>query len=65
MSVMKQIRKTFDVSQTEFARIIGVSQAAVSRWEVHSIVPRTETFNRIHSAARRRRLPWRKSWPKL
>lgn len=66
MNAVKYIRtRIFKVEQAPFARIAGVSQPTVSRWEMESNAKSDPTLGdveRIRSEAERRGLPWSDSW---
>lgn len=58
MSTIRHIRKTvFNVSQSEFAAIAGVTQATVSRWE-NGVSPSLDEMKAIRDAALSRDLAW-------
>lgn len=60
MSVIRSIRtEVFRVSQAEMARIAGVTQPTVSRWEAGLISPNLDEITLIRAAAKQRRLKWR------
>lgn len=62
MSSIGHIRKNiFRVSQTEMARIAGVSQATISRWE-NGVSPSQDDMARIRSEALNRDIPWNDRW---
>lgn len=62
MNAIKHIRvKVFKVRQDEFARLAGVTQATVSRWE-RGTPPSLEELSRIREAASERRLLLRDKW---
>jgi len=46
---IKQLRKDKDITQSDLARIMGVSQQAVARWEVNRSEPDNETMRRLAS----------------
>jgi len=52
----------FRASQVEMARIAGVSQATVSRWEGGTQTPLSTALERIRAYARRRSIPWDDAW---
>lgn len=57
MNPLRHIRKNlFGVTQQEFARIAGVRQSTVSRWETGDGAPTLEEMSRIRSAAKVRKL---------
>lgn len=57
MSNFRQIRKDlFQVSQSEFGEIAGVTQATVSRWEAGISTPNLAELARIREAANQRGL---------
>lgn len=63
MNVWQRIRvNAFGVSQPEMARIAGVTQSTVSRWESGTHVPLLRVFAKIRSEAKRRRIKWDDSW---
>lgn len=55
-------RNVFRVSQYEMARIAGVSQATVSKWEAGVQVPLSTAFANIRREARQRAIPWDDRW---
>lgn len=59
MNAIKHIRcKLFGVTQEEMAKIAGVRQATISRWEAGLTDPSLRHMRRIRSEARKRRLAW-------
>jgi len=63
MNTMHHIRtKVFRVSQGEMARIAGVSQSTVSKWESGIQTPMSSAFAHIRREARRRAVPWDDKW---
>ncbi len=46
-SEIKRIRINSLLSQTEFAKIIGVSFSTVNRWENNKVTPNFKTIKRI------------------
>lgn len=63
MNVMLHIRvNLFDVSQPEMARIAGVHQSTVSRWESGTHMPLLRVFAKIRSEAIKRRIRWDDRW---
>lgn len=62
MNAIRHIRKTiFKATQAEFAALIGVSQATVSRWE-SGVSPSLGEMAAIRTAAVSRGIDWRDSW---
>ena len=60
---MIHLRKNvFRASQLEMARIAGVTQATVSRWESGTQVPLSTALRRIRAYAKRRAIPWDDAW---
>jgi transcriptional regulator with XRE-family HTH domain len=58
MNPICYIRKNvFGLKQATFAKMIGVGQASVSRWE-HGGVPTLTEMATIRNAAKARNLPW-------
>lgn len=52
MNALKHIRKNlFKLNQQEFAKVAGVQQSTVSRWENGSGVPTLEEMQLIRDAA--------------
>ncbi len=51
MSEVRSIRKRLDLSQTAFAKLIGVTQATVSRWEAGKEEPDTLRLAGIRAIA--------------
>lgn len=52
MNAITYIRKkVFALTQQEFARIAGVQQSMVSRWENGASAPTLDEMNRIRAAA--------------
>lgn len=45
--MIRRVRRTADLSQAELARLIGVDQSTVARWENRLAQPRVDTFQRI------------------
>lgn len=63
MSVIARIRKdVFRCDQAPFARIAGVSQGTVSRWEQGRSEPTRQQLARIRDEALTRGLLWSDSW---
>lgn len=63
MSVMRNIRRNvFSATQAEMARIAGVGQATVSRWESGEQEPNRDELERIRSAATARGIEWKDEW---
>lgn len=63
MNVMRRIREhIFGVSQNEMARIVGVNQSTVSRWESGTHMPLSPQLAKIRREAKRRSLLWDDSW---
>lgn len=63
MSTMHFIRtKIFKVNQIEFAAIVGVGQATISRWDQGKTSPDLANLQRIRAAAAQRGIPWDHSW---
>lgn len=55
---MKHIRtKVFEVTQSEFAALAGVTQASVSRWE-KGVAPSLDEMRAIRQAAEDRGISW-------
>lgn len=54
-------KKVFGTTQQEFARIAGVQQSMVSRWENDAAAPTLDEMHRIREAAGTRKLKrkWR------
>jgi DNA-binding transcriptional regulator YiaG len=55
-------KKVFRASQVEMARIAGVSQATISRWEDGTQTPLSTALERIRAYAKRRGIPWNDAW---
>lgn len=63
MNAMARIRhKVFGVSQHEMARIAGVSQATISKWEAGTQVPLITALKNIRQSAIRDCKPWDDKW---
>ncbi|HHX67946.1 MAG TPA: helix-turn-helix domain-containing protein [Gallicola sp.] len=45
---IKQLREAMFVSQSEFARILGVSVVSVNRWETGKFEPTIKTKRRLN-----------------
>jgi predicted transcriptional regulator len=59
MIPLKHIRKNlFDISQTAFGEIAGVTQATVSRWEAGELEPSRDEMSKIRDEAAKRGLQW-------
>lgn len=59
MSTIKFIRKSvFGVRQDEFAKIAGVHQGTVSKWENESLSPDYNSLKLIRLEAKGRGLEW-------
>lgn len=62
MSPIRHIRREiFKVTQTEFASLVGVTQATISRWE-GGVAPSLDDMQRIRDAAAKRKIRWRDDW---
>ena len=62
MSPIRHIRRNvFKVTQSEFAALVGVAQATVSRWE-KGVAPSLDDMQAIRSAASERKIRWRDEW---
>ena len=55
-------RHVLQVTQTEMARLTGVRQATVSRWESGELEPSLDQMQRIRAEAIRREVPWDDRW---
>ncbi|NEU14632.1 helix-turn-helix domain-containing protein [Methylobacterium sp. BTF04] len=63
MKPLAHIRKNvLDLSQAEFARIAGVSQGTVSRWEKGELSPSLPELLLIRAAAKARSPNWDDCW---
>lgn len=63
MRPIEKIRKNvFGATQAEFARIAGVVQATVSRWESGESSPTLEQLELISAEAIARGLDWDSDW---
>jgi DNA-binding transcriptional regulator YiaG len=63
MNPMLHLRKNvFRASQIEMARIAGVSQPTVSKWEAGIQTPLSTAYKRIRAYAKRRGIPWNDAW---
>lgn len=54
-------RNIFRIGQIEMAKIAGVSQATISRWE-KNVCPASGAMARIRDEAVRRAIPWDDRW---
>ena len=48
-----KLREALGMSPTEFAAKLGVSQSAVTRWEMGNRVPRVQTLIKMNALAKR------------
>jgi transcriptional regulator with XRE-family HTH domain len=55
-------RRIFKVNQIEFARIVGVGQATVSRWEDGKGSPTLEQVRSLRFEAANRGIAWDNNW---
>lgn len=55
-------RDVFRENQSRFARIAGVSQATISRWEKGEQEPTRDKLALIRDEARKRRIFWSDAW---
>ena len=55
-------KNVFRASQQEMARIAGVTQPTISRWEDGSQMPMSTALQRIRAYAKRRAIPWDDAW---
>lgn len=63
MSAVAHIRNhVFKLNQAAFAKIAGVTQATVSRWENGEFPPNRDNMERIRQAALADGKPWDDSW---
>ena len=63
MQSIRRIREDiFHCNQTEFARIAGVSQGTVSRWQAGLQRPLAPALKRIRDYALTHRIPWDDAW---
>lgn len=63
MNAMARIRrKVFGVTQHEMARIAGVSQATISKWEAGTQVPLITALKNIRHSAIRECKQWDDAW---
>lgn len=63
MHPLEHIRKqVFDVSQADFAKIAGTTQASISRWESGRQTPDHVEMARIRGEAMSRGLQWDDRW---
>lgn len=59
MIPLKNIRKNlFDISQTAFGEIAGVTQSTVSRWEAGELEPSRDEMSKIRDEAAKRGMQW-------
>lgn len=62
MNAIRYIRKEiFEATQVEFAALIGVTQASVSRWE-RDVSPSLGDMRKIRLAAAERGIDWDDAW---
>lgn len=50
--------KVFNQTQASFAKLAGVAQGTVSKWEAGNLAPSQDEMQRIRSAAIRSALQW-------
>jgi transcriptional regulator with XRE-family HTH domain len=63
MKAIHHIRKDrFGLTQVEFAKLAGVAQTTVSRWEAGELDPSLEDMARIRAAAFERSIKWQDKW---
>jgi DNA-binding transcriptional regulator YiaG len=63
MKAVAHIRnRVFGMSQAAFAKVAGVSQATVSRWESGEFEPNRDELERIRRAALNGCKPWDDRW---
>jgi len=63
MTLTKYLRKcVFQISQQEFAAIVRVTQASVSRWERSEGEPGRVELALLRKEAMKRKLPWDDRW---
>lgn len=55
-------RDVFKITQSEMARIAGVTQPTVSNWENGGFEPNRDELARIRQEAAKRRLKWKDGW---
>lgn len=62
MSPIRHIRKNiFKVTQADFATLVGVAQATVSRWEAGT-APSLDDMQAIRQAASKQKIKWKDDW---
>ena len=54
--------KVFKQTQAAFAKLAGVTQGTVSKWEAGSLAPSQEEMARIRTAAIRSAMVWHDEW---
>jgi transcriptional regulator with XRE-family HTH domain len=63
MNPIQHIRKNvLGVSQADLAKVAGVSQGTVSKWENGELKPDLDELGRIRDEAHRRGLEWNDGW---
>jgi transcriptional regulator with XRE-family HTH domain len=63
MTPMLHVRKTIlGLSQAEMAKIAGVSQGTVSKWEAGQLEPSRDELDHIRADAIDRGLDWNDRW---
>lgn len=54
--------KVFQQTQSSFAKLAGVTQGTVSKWEAGTLAPSQEEMSRIRTAAIRLAMDWEDEW---
>jgi len=63
MNAMHRLRtEVFHASQQEMARIAGVNQSTISKWESGAQIPLSTALGKIRDYAKRRYPKWQDSW---
>jgi predicted transcriptional regulator len=63
MNSLSYIRQSvLGLTQVEMAKLAGVTQPTVSRWESGELHPSLEEMQRIRAAARKRNIRWNDRW---
>ena len=50
---IREMRRSFEATQVEFAKAVGVAPETISRWEHGALTPSPLALDKLHQIARR------------